>query len=136
MSARGAAARSRAAGRPAPSPAPAPAPRPGRRPAPPTHGRAARRRGHLRRGSLAVPLIALALGGIVWVNVATLGLTTQTGQVAEEARGVEAELVRLRGQAEERNAAIDELARERLGMIDAPADSVRFLDLAPANPSP
>ena len=85
--------------------APAPRPRPPRDAAAPTGAarprpvRAARRRGRLRLGRLAIPLVALVLGGIVWVNVAKLTLTNETGQVIERARSVEAETARLKSRS-------------------------------------
>lgn len=102
---------------------------------PRTRGQVARAaRPRVRVGRLMVPLIALLLAGIVWVNVATLSLTTATGQVVEEARGLEAETVRLRGDLDQRDGSVDERARVDLGMIDPPAETVRFLDVAPATP--
>jgi hypothetical protein len=66
--------------------------------------------------------------------VATLSLTTATGQVVEDARGVEAETVRLRGELEQRNGAVGDMAREELGMIEPPPETVRFLDVPTATP--
>ena len=58
----------------------------------------------MRLGRLAIPLIALVLGGIVWINVAKLTLTHETGQVIEQARSVEAETARLKSRFEQLNA--------------------------------
>ena len=86
----------RAAPRTAPAPArPRPRTRPASRPTRPRPARAGSRRTRVRLGRLAIPLIALVLGGIVWINVAKLTLTHETGQVIEQARSVEAETARL-----------------------------------------
>jgi hypothetical protein len=109
---------------------PAPArPRPRARPRP-TGPRVAgaRRRPRARLGRLAIPLIALLLGGIVWVNVAKLTLTHETGRVIEQARSVEAETARLKSRYEQRNATVISRAEKRLGMVSPPSDQVTYLD--------
>ena len=82
----------------------------------------------MRLGRLAIPLIALILGGIVWVNVAKLTLTHQTGQVIERARTVEAETARLKSRFEQRNATVIARAEKRLGMVSPASDAVTYLD--------
>ena len=139
---RGAAATSRAApGRGAASAEPrrraAPAPQPRTRPraVPRTAPRgAARPRTRVRLGRLVIPLIALVLGGIVFVNVAKLTLTNQTGQVIERARSVESETARLQSALEQRNARVRQNAQRRLGMESPTGDSVTYLD-AGKNPA-
>jgi hypothetical protein len=79
-------------------------------------------------GRLAIPLIALVLGGIVWVNVAKLTLTHETGQVIERARSVEAETARLKSRFEQRNATVIARAEKRLGMVSPPSSEVTYLD--------
>jgi hypothetical protein len=120
--------------RAAPRTAPAPSrSRPRARPAPrPARSRSfrARRRGRVRLGRLAIPIVALVLGGIVWVNVAKLTLTHETGQVIERARSVEAETARLKSRFEQRNATVIARAEKRLGMVDPPSGSVTYLDPA------
>ena len=114
----------------------APAPsrsRPRARPAPrPARPRAARPRGRrrVRLGRIAIPIVALVLGGIVWINVAKLTLTHETGQVIERARSVEAETARLKSRFEQRNATVIARAEKRLGMVDPPSGSVTYLDAA------
>ncbi len=73
----------------------------------------------MRLGRLAIPIVALVLGGIVWVNVAKLTLTHETGQVIERARSVEAETARLKSRFEQRNATVIARAEKRLGMVVA-----------------
>jgi hypothetical protein len=119
------AARARAA---APAEAPRPRRAPSRRAAP--RARAARApRARIRLGLLLVPLIALLLGGVVWVNVAKLALTTETGRVVDRARSVEAETVRLKGRLEQQDGAVNARARDQLGMVDPPSQSLVILDV-------
>jgi len=82
-----------------------------------------RTRAHLL---LLIPLAALLLGGIVWVNVAKLSLTTQTTEVVERARAVEAENSRLEGKRAAQEGQIQNLARKR-GMTEVPSDATTFL---------
>ena len=117
----------RAAPRTAPAPSRSrPRARPAPRPARPRHAR----RGRVRLGRLAIPIVALVLGGIVWVNVAKLTLTHETGQVIERARSVEAETARLKSRFEQRNATVIARAEKRLGMVNPPSGSVTYLDAA------
>jgi cell division protein FtsL len=82
----------------------------------------------VRLGRLVIPLIALVLGGIVWVNVAKLTLTNETGQVIQRARSVESETARLQSALEQRNARVRQNAQRRLGMESPSGDSVTYLD--------
>jgi hypothetical protein len=84
----------------------------------------------VRLGRLAIPLVAVVLAGIVWVNVAKLTVTHETGQVIERARSVEAETARLKSRFEQRNATVIARAEKRLGMVDPPSGSVTYLDAA------
>ncbi len=122
------AAPSRPRSRPVAVPRPAPAPRPRRQTAPRPRPRAAPR-ARLRAGRLVIPLIALILGGIVWVNVAKLSLTNQTGQVIERARSVESETARLKARLELKDASVRLNAQRQLGMIDP--GPVNYLDIPP-----
>lgn len=128
MSARAAApARGRTQAAPAPRPRPRPAPA---RPRPRPAARRARR-ARPRLGRLVIPLIALILGGVVWVNVAKLTLTNETGRVIAESRSVQAENVRLRSRLEQRNANVVDAAGRRLAMELPPLDAVTYLDVPP-----
>ena len=95
-------------------------------------GRAARPRLRLRPrvrlGPLVIPIIALVLGGIVWVNVAKLALTNETGKVMERSRAVEAQTARLQSQLDQLDARVRENAMKRLGMVMPSGDSVTYLD--------
>lgn len=107
------------AARPDPRRRPAPAPRTGTR-------RQAVSRRHLRRrwGLLVIPAIALALGGIVWLNVAKLAFTAETGRVVERARVAESDNVRLRSQLERSNATVVQRAQTRLNMDYPPGNTL------------
>ncbi|MGD9571780.1 MAG: hypothetical protein AB7V62_07860 [Thermoleophilia bacterium] len=97
---------------------------------PRTRPRAVPRRTIQRRrlGLLIIPLIALVLGGIVWINVAKLTLTNETGKVIERARVVEGQTARLKSDLEQRNAAVRRNAQNKLGMVSPEPDSVTYLD--------
>ena len=125
------ASRRAAAARPEPAPRPRTAPARTRAPQP---RRAAATRARPRLGRLAIPLVALLLGGIVWVNVAKLALTTETARVVERARGVESDTVRLRSLMERQSGTVNARARTRLGMVDPPSQSVVILDAPTAGP--
>ncbi|MEQ9335582.1 MAG: hypothetical protein RJQ03_00150, partial [Miltoncostaeaceae bacterium] len=77
-----------------------------------------------RLGLLVIPLIALLLGGIVWINVSKLAFTAETGRVVEQARVTEAEVVRLRAQLERADATVVDRAQVRLGMGLPAASSI------------
>ncbi|HEX2502570.1 MAG TPA: hypothetical protein VHK00_01410 [Miltoncostaeaceae bacterium] len=77
---------------------------------------------------MAIPVIALVLGGIVWINVAKLTLTHETGKVIERARSIEAETARLKSRFEQRNATVIARAEKRLGMVSPPSSEVTYLD--------
>ena len=127
-------ATARSAAAPARAPRPQPRTRPASRPAPARRPQArprpvARRRAtRVRLGPLVIPIIALVLGGIVWVNVAKLSLTNQTGQVIEQSRTVEAQTARLKSQLEQLDARVRDNAQKRLGMVSPEGDSVTYLD--------
>ncbi len=124
--------------RPRSRPAPAPDARP-RRPAArpvarPRPRRAARPAARLRSAKVVIPLIALLLGGIVFINVATLSLTNRTGQVIERERSLESENARLKAVFEGKDAAVRRIAQDRLGMVEPGPGEARYLDPKPAAP--
>jgi cell division protein FtsB len=132
VSARSAAARSsaRAAVRaPARRSPAAPAPVRGTRPRP-ARARRARRRTLLW---VAIPLVALLLGGVVWVKAAQLHLVTRTSETVQAYQAVEAEMLRLRAQLGQRDGEVIRRARQDLGMV-YPGE-VRYLR-AEAAPTP
>jgi hypothetical protein len=78
-------------------------------------------------GPLVIPLIALLLGGIVWVNVAKLSLTDRTGTAIERSRSIEGETARLASTLQSRESSIRRNAEKRLGMVAPPDDGVTYL---------
>jgi hypothetical protein len=88
----------------------------------------ARRRSGVRLGPLVIPIIALVLGGIVWVNVAKLALTNETGKVMERSRSVEAQTARLQSQLDQLDARVRDNAQKRLGLQLPSGGSVTYLD--------
>lgn len=105
----------------------APRPRPaGRRPQAAVrstaHRMAARRP---RLGLLWIPLLALLLAGIVWINVAKLGVTTQTSRVIEQQQQVQDETLRLKNALDTRSSLLAQRAEQRLGMT-SPDDVTRL----------
>jgi hypothetical protein len=67
------------------------------------------------------------LGGIVWINVSKLGLTTQTSALVQETRQVEGETVLLNAELGQRDNEVTARAKAELGMIDAPGKDVIYL---------
>lgn len=93
------------------------APRRGRSRAPATRAR-------IRPGLVIIPIIALLLAGIVWINVSKLAFTAESGRVVERSRQVEAQNVRLRAQIDRARATVIDRAQARLGMGLPPDSSV------------
>ncbi len=95
------------------------------------------RRGRLpgRGALLLIPLIAVLLAGVVWINVAKLNVTAETGSVLERSRAVQSDNVRLQGQLEQRNSQVIDDAERRLGMVPARNDRIIRVT-APALPGP
>ena len=137
-------ARARAA-EPAPAPRPrtrpaaAPDPRPRTRPAQ-ARPRARQRpravplQARIRSAWVVIPLIAVILGGIVFVNVAKLSMTNRTSQVIERARSVESETARLKATLDAKDAAVRASAQARLGMVEPALGEARYLDPRPVTP--
>jgi cell division protein FtsL len=98
----------------------------------PSPRRAPARSARPRPALLLIPLVALLLGGIVWVNVARLNLATQTSAVIEQSREVQFENVRLQAQLDQRNVAVENRARRDLQMAPAQSEAVTYIDLPKA----
>ena len=126
MSTRGATAR---AVRPAT--APAPRPRPKLVPAP-KRGRLAGLRVHgVRLAWVVIPLIAVLLGGVVWVNVARLNLTTQTGRTVDMYDRTQSEILKLRAKLAQKDGEVVDQAAKRLGMVQAPGNGLTYVTVPP-----
>ncbi len=76
---------------------------------------------------IAIPLVTVLLLGLVWINVAKLGLTAETGAVVERSRAVEAQTLRLEARLERRDSAVVDRARVELGMAPSSGESVTYL---------
>jgi hypothetical protein len=87
-------------------------------------------RAKLRLRPIVIPLIALLLGGIVWINVARLQLTTETSKVIERSRAVQQEVVLNNAKLAQSNARVQDEARRRYGMVPADTGS-EYLALGP-----
>ena len=95
MSTRSGAARvARPSTRPAPVPQQRPRPRVITSPAPTVLQRL--RLQGMRLAWVLIPLIAVLLGGVVWVNVQRLNLTTQTGRTVDMYNQAQSDILRLR----------------------------------------
>lgn len=129
MSTRGAAAR---VARPAARPAPAPRPKPRLVP-PPSRGRFARLQLHgVRLAWIVIPLFAILLGGVVWVNVARLNLTTQTGRTVDMYDQVQADILILRAKLAQKDGQVVDQAAKRLGMVQAPGSGLTYVTVPPS----
>ncbi len=130
MSTRGAAA---PALRPAFRPAPAPAPRPRPRLVPPpSRNRVQRLQLHgVRLAWVAIPLIAILLGGVVWVNVARLNLTTQTGRTVDMYDQSQSDILKLRAKLAEKDGQVVAQAAKRLGMVQPPGIGLTYVSVPP-----
>ncbi len=131
MSTRGAAA---PALRPAfrPTPAPAPRPRPRLVPPPSRRNRLQRLQLHgVRLAWVAIPLIAILLGGVVWVNVARLNLTTQTGRTVDMYDQSQSDILKLRAKLAEKDGQVVAQAAKRLGMVQAPGIGLTYVSVPP-----
>lgn len=93
--------------------------------------RSARRAPAVRPAMILIPLIALLLAGMVWVNVAKLNVTNHTGQVIERSREVQFETARLRADLAQRDGAVADRAAGRLGMVQGSSEGTIYLDLSP-----
>lgn len=114
-----------AAARPEPA---APRRAPQRRPAPGPR-RITRRRGRarLRLGGVAIPVTAVLLGGIVWLNVTNLQLTNRLNQTQNATQSVNADSARLRAAISRRDNSVLSEAKRRLDMELPAEDAVTFV---------
>ncbi len=133
MSTRGATASAlRPAFRPAPTPGPAPRPRPRLVPPPSRRSRVQRLQLHgVRLAWVAIPLIAILLGGVVWVNVARLNLTTQTGRTVDMYDQSQSDILKLRAKLAQKDGQVVAQAAKRLGMVQAPGIGLTYVSVPP-----
>ncbi len=115
-----------------PAPAPAPRPRPRLVPPPPRRSRVQRLQLHgVRLAWVAIPLIAILLGGVVWVNVARLNLTTQTGRTVDMYDQSQSDILKLRAKLAEKDGQVVAQAAKRLGMVQAPGIGLTYVSVPP-----
>ncbi len=72
------------------------------------------------------------LGGVVWVNVARLNLTTQTGRTVDMYRQTQSDILKLRAKLAEKDGEVVDQAAKRLGMIQAPGTGLTYVTVPPS----
>jgi hypothetical protein len=80
-----------------------------------------------------IPVVAILLGGIVWVNAAELRLTKQQGDVARRQARVQQQLTTLKAREERMDTEVVDRAT-KLGMRFPTAKEVTYLDAARTRP--
>lgn len=83
----------------------------------------------IRIAWVLIPLIALLLGGVVFVNVQRLNLTTQTGRTVDMYNQAQADILRLRAVLAERDGQVVDQAVKRLGMVQAPGSGLTYVSV-------
>ena len=107
--------------------------RPSRRPTTRTHARARPRARVLLRW-VWVPGLAVLLGGIVFINAATLRLSTRSSITLQRTSEAQSEIVNLNQVLQQTDAQVRNAATRRLAMRQEVASQLTFLS-AP-NPAP
>lgn len=128
MSTRSGAARvARPSTRPAPAPQQRPRPRVITSPAPTVLQRL--RLQGMRLAWVLIPVIAMLLGGVVWVNVQRLNLTTQTGRTVDMYNQAQSDILRLRAVLAEKDGQVVDQAARRLGMVQAAGSGLTYVSV-------
>jgi hypothetical protein len=83
----------------------------------------------IRLAWVLIPLIALLLGGVVFVNVQRLNLTTQTGRTVDMYNQAQADILRLRAVLAERDGQVVDQAVKRLGMVQAAGSGLTYVSV-------
>ncbi|MGA0069396.1 MAG: hypothetical protein ACO3PB_08080, partial [Miltoncostaeaceae bacterium] len=83
----------------------------------------------VRLAWVLIPLIALLLGGVVFVNVQRLNLTTQTGRTVDMYNQAQSDILRLRAVLAEKDGQVVEQAAKRLGMVLAPGSGLTYVSV-------
>lgn len=81
---------------------------------------------------MVIPLAAILLGGVVWVNVARLNLTTQTGHTVDMYRQTQSDILRLRANLAQRDGEVVDQAAKRLGMVQTPGSGLTYITVPPS----
>ncbi|MEI7519966.1 MAG: hypothetical protein WCK40_01335 [Thermoleophilia bacterium] len=129
MSTRGGAAR---VAQPSTRPAPAPRPRPRVVPSPPPRRWQRLQLHGLRLAWVVIPFIAILLGGVVWVNVARLNITTQAGRTVDMYDQVQSDILKLRASLAQKDGEVVDQAAKRLGMVQAPGSGLTYVTVPPS----
>jgi hypothetical protein len=87
----------------------------------------------MRLAWVLIPLIALLLGGVVWVNVQRLNLTTQTARTVDMYNQAQADILRLRAVLAEKDGQVVDQAAKRLGMVQAPGSGLTYVSVPKEN---
>lgn len=72
------------------------------------------------------------LGGVVWINVARLNLTTQTGRTVDMYRQTQSDILKLRARLAEKDGEVVDRAATRLGMVQAPGSGLTYVTVPPS----
>jgi len=83
----------------------------------------------VRLAWVVVPLIALLLGGVVFVNVQRLNLTTKTAQTVDMYNQAQADILRLRAALAQKDGQVVEQAATRLGIVQAPGSGLTYVSV-------
>lgn len=83
----------------------------------------------IRLAWVLVPVIALLLGGVVFVNVQRLNLTTQTGRTVDMYNQAQADILKLRAVLAEKDGQVVDQAVRRLGMVQAPGSGLTYVSV-------
>jgi len=83
----------------------------------------------MRLAWVLIPVIAVLLGGVVWVNVQRLNLTTQTGRTVDMYNQAQADILRLRAVLAEKDGQVVDQAARRLGMVQAPGSGLTYVSV-------
>jgi hypothetical protein len=105
---------------------PVPQPRPTRRPASRTQTRPKQGVRSLTRW-MWIPVLAVMLGGIVWINATTLRLSTRSSLTIQRADEAQAEIVNLNAALQQEDSQVRIAATRTLGMKQENPAQVTFL---------
>jgi hypothetical protein len=101
-------------------------PRPTRRPSSRTAARP-RRHVHVLVRWMWVPALAVMLGGIIWINAATLRLSTRSSLTIQRANEAQSEIINLNAALQQEDAQVRIAATRMLGMKQETSAQVTIL---------
>ena len=81
---------------------------------------------------MVIPFIAILLGGVVWVNVARLNITTQAGRTVDMYDQVQSDILKLRASLAQKDGEVVDQAAKRLGMVQAPGSGLTYVTVPPS----